>query len=249
MYNLLIALGSGAAAALLSRFILSGWWAATLPGLLVFAGVYFVLARRTFKQAQAAMESANGAIMAQNLDRAMSILQAALALERWQFMVAPNVHGNIGMLLYLQKKDDEAAPHLRKALGMHWVAKGMLAALLWRQKKTGEAIQAFEDAVKSTSREPVLWNAYAWCLWKNNDLDAAIKVLVRAIQAVPSDERTKNNLDALRNGGKMKMKNFAELWYQFRLENPPVQIAQRPGQMPSGPVPAFKFKTSKRNYR
>ena len=29
-----------------------------------------------------------------------------LALERWQFMVAPNVHGNIGMLLYLQKKDD-----------------------------------------------------------------------------------------------------------------------------------------------
>ena len=82
-------------------------------------------------------------------------------------------------------------------------------------------VDAFEVAVEGSPKEALLWNVYAYCLWKSSQKDKAISVLERALEHVSSDERTRDNLKALQNNKKMKMRGWNMMWYQFHLDTPP----------------------------
>ena len=83
--------------------------------------------------------------------------------------------------------------------------------------------QSFEVAAQANKIESLLWNLYAYCLWKSNQREKAIQILNQALQFLSSDERTQHNLQALQNNRKMKMRSWNMMWYQFQLDKPPMQ--------------------------
>jgi predicted Zn-dependent protease len=231
MYNLLISLALGIVVALaLGLGTDFGWAAAVFPALLVAVITYFVLARRTFKRIEALFDAMQKEVQAQKIDKAVQTLQGGFALAPWQFLVAAQLHSNIGILLYLKSDLEGALPHLEKSFSKNWVARGMLASLRYRKRDVAGALATFEGAVKANKKEGVLWSAYAWTLEEAGRHEEAIRVLSRAVAANESDEKLKGSLQTLQNGKKLKLgKVYAEQWFQFMLERPPPQYVGGPG--------------------
>jgi len=227
MYNLLISLAIGVAvSAALALGTELGIAAAIFPGLLAATIAYFVLARRTWKKLEAIFGAMQREVQAQKFERAVQTLQGGFVLAPWQFLVASQLHSNIGILLFLRKDEDAALPHLEKSFSRNWIARGMLAVARYRKRDVEGMKKVFEDAVKSNKKEGVLWSAYAWILEKEGRHEDAIAVLGRAVAANAADEKLKASLQALQNGKKLKLgKLYQEQWFQFRLEQPPPEYA------------------------
>lgn len=232
MINFLIALAAGAAAWLLSALVLDWFWAGMLPFLAVFIGTYIYLARKTNKalekialDAQKAMEKAGQARTPKQRDmaieRAIEILKSGFSLQKRQFMVAAQLNGQIGQLYYIQKDFDRARPYLERSYVRNWVARAMLACIHYMKGDYDKMTEVFEKTVKKNEKESLLWNLYAWCLWKAKRRDQAVEVLARGAEKTNNDDRVKSNLDNLRNNKKIKMRGWHEQWYQFHLEAPP----------------------------
>jgi tetratricopeptide (TPR) repeat protein len=226
MYNLLISIAIGVAVSAALAFGTEfGLAAAILPGVLALAVAYFVLARRTWKKLEAVFEAMQKDVQARRLDKAVLTLQGGFALAPWQFLVASQLHSNIGMLLYLREDLEAALPHLEKSFSRHWVARGMLGVARYRKRDLAGARKVLDDAVKVNKKEGVLWSAYAWILEKEGAHDDAIALLSRAAAANASDDKLKTSLQALQNGKKLKLgKLYGEQWFQFMLERPPTEL-------------------------
>lgn len=227
MFNLLISLALGAAIAVATGLGTSfGWAAAVLPGVIVALVAYVLLARRILKRLEVLFDAMQREVQARRVDKAIQTLEGGFTLARWQFMVAAQLHSNIGILHYLKQDFDAAQPHLERSFARNWIARGMLGANRYRHRDLAGARTVFEDAVKANKKEGVLWAVYAWTLEKEGQHDEAIAVLGRAAQANPSDEKLKASLQALQNGKKLKLgKLYEEQWFQFHLEAPPTQFA------------------------
>ncbi len=223
MYNLLISIAAGIAVSVAVALGTSlGVAAAIVPGVLALTVAYFVLMRRTWKQLEAIFEAMQREVQAQKLDKAIQTLQGGFVLAPWQFLVAAQLHSNIGILHYLKQDLDGALPHLEKSFSRNWIARGMLGAARYRKNDLAGAKKVLEDAVSANKKEGVLWSLYAWILEKEDRHEDAIAVLARAARAVPSDEKVKTSLQSLQNGKKLKLgKLYAEQWFQFMLERPP----------------------------
>jgi tetratricopeptide (TPR) repeat protein len=226
MWNLLISLAVGAAVALAIRFGTElGWAAAVFPGLVAAVAAYLVLARRTWKKLEKIFAGMQREVQARKLDKAIQTLETGFPLAPWQFLVASQLHSNIGILQYLQQDFDAALPHLEKSFSRNWIARGMLGVARYKKRDLPGAKGVFENAVKVNKKEGVLWSTYAWILERENQHEQALAVLGRAVQANPSDEKLKTSLQALQNGKKLKLgKLYEEQWFQFHLEQPPPQF-------------------------
>jgi tetratricopeptide (TPR) repeat protein len=226
MYNLLISLGIGLAVGLAIAFGTEfGWAAAVFPGMLAAVIAYFLLARRTWKQLSVIFEAMQADARAQKLDKAIQTLQGGFVLAPWQFLVAAQLHSNIGILHFLKGDHEAALPHLEKSFSRNWIARGMLGVERYRRKDLAGTRRVLEDAVKVNKKEGVLWSVYAWILENENRHEEAIDVLARAVKANPADEKLKGSLQALQNGKKLKLgKIYGEQWFQFMLERPPTQF-------------------------
>ncbi|HET6439547.1 MAG TPA: tetratricopeptide repeat protein [Anaeromyxobacter sp.] len=226
MWNLLISLAAGTAVAAAIRFGTEfPWPAALLPGVVAAGATYFLLVRRILKRLERLFEAMQREVQARHVDKAIQTLQAGFSLAPWQFLVAAQIHSNIGILHYLKKDFDAALPHLLKSFTRNWIARGMLAALRYQRKDLAGARKVLDDAVSANRKEGVLWAEYAWILEKENQHEEAIAVLGRGVRANPSDEKLKASLQALQNGKKLKLgKLYEEQWFQFHLEPPPTQL-------------------------
>ena len=221
MINLLLAIATGLLA--FAAFRLSGivhTVGAILPGVIAAGVAYFLLARRTMRQLEAVMGLAQKEMMQRKLDRAVAIMEGAFPLGRWQFLVTSQLHGQIGTVLYLQKKFEEAEPHLTKAFIKMWVARAMLAALQFRRKDWKAMQDTFEAALRSNKRESLLYAVYAWCQEKRGEKTRALEILQRGTAENKSDERLKTLLGRVQNDKRMKMDAFGQEWDQFWLETP-----------------------------
>lgn len=227
MYNLLISLAVGIGiSALIGGFFGSVWYG-LIPGVIAFGIAYVLLARRTMKQVQAVSQSAQKHFQAQNIDRGIEVLEEdAYPLGKWQFFVEAQIRAQIGRVLFMARRFDEAEHHLREGFKKDWVARGMLGALYYKQKKHDEMKKVFDEAVTANKKHSLLWNLYAYCLWKSGNRDEAIDVLNRALDKLDGDAKTEKNLNRLKNGRSMKMRNWGNQWYQFHLDAPPVQRHQ-----------------------
>jgi tetratricopeptide (TPR) repeat protein len=255
MYNLLIAIGSAIAGFLLMSFVLGMGDFKPLygivPGLFLGVGTYIWLARRTMNAVhqimlraqhhlQSSPQPTSPAAMREvqtRIEEAIAILKEALVYQKWQFLVEAQINGQIGQLYYMAKKFDQAEPYLKASFNRNWVAQAMLACQYYRRKQLDAMRDTFEIAVKYSPKEALLWNLYAWCLWKSDKKDDAISVLSRALEHVGTDEHTRNNRIALQNNKNMKMREWNLMWYQFHLDTPP---QQKPGQ--HQPVPQIQFR-------
>jgi tetratricopeptide (TPR) repeat protein len=248
MYNILIAIAAGVAGFILFSFILGfGTFRplyGLLPGVAAALGVYVLLARRIMNKVQAIMEQAQQHLQSapppsspssvreihKTMDEAVEILKSALVYEKWQHLVREQVYGQIGQIYYMTKKFDQAHPYLEGSMTRNWVAQAMLAAHYYQKKELDKMAETFEAAVKSSPKEALLWNVYAWCKWKSGEKDKAIDILGRALEHVESDEQTKENKIALQNNKNMKMRGWNMMWYQFHLDTPPQSAPQPTAQ-------------------
>jgi tetratricopeptide (TPR) repeat protein len=233
MYNLLIALAAGVLVALVVRLLGFPLWAGLVPGTIVLLGTYLLLARRvstrlqalaTAAQKELSVQPANARERQARVDKAIKTLEEGFGYARWQFLIAAEIHAQIGMIKYVMRDLDGAEPHLAKASPRNYMAKALQGALFYQRKDHARMRQSFEAAVKSGKKEGLVWAAYAWCLLQLKEKDAALKVMSRAVQANPTDEKLKSGLTALQNDKKLKMKPYEPMWWQFGLEQPPMPV-------------------------
>ena len=247
MINLLLSIAAGVAGFLV--FFLPGIAHAlgsVLPGVIAAVGTYVLLARRSGKQLEAVMAVAQKEMMARKPERAVEALQQAFALSRWQFGVKSSLHANIGVLLYVQKKFDEAEPHLRKSTGTLlrlWQAQAMLAAILYRQKKYPEMEKIVDGALRGNKSETLLYAVYAWCEHARGEKKKAIEVIQKGVDENKSDEKLKALLQRAQNDKRLKLDGWGEQWWQFWLETPPQMMN------PQGNVFAGRQRFGRGGYR
>ena len=233
MLNLVIALAVGSFFAVAVKLAHFSLWAGIVPGVIAFIVAYLLLARRISQKVQLLMnevqkelsvQPANARDRQARVDRSVKMLESGLVYERWQFLVGPEIHAQIGMIKYMFKDLDGAAVHFAKASPRNYMALAMKAALQYQRKQFEPMKATFEAAVKSGKKEAIVWAAYAWCLQSLKDKDGALRVLARAVELNPSDAKLKSGLTALQNDKKLKMKPYEPLWWQFGLENPPLEM-------------------------
>jgi len=223
MRNILLSIAVGAVLGGTIQFLSDNMAFSIATGILSAIIVFFVLTKKIMKQVEILNNKAQKAIRNQNFDRAINIYKTGIDLGKISPFIAPQMHGMIGMLYYVQKKNDEAKPSLVKASNMNWMAKGMLGVIYMNEGNTEEMNKTFRKMVTSTGKkEGLSWGLYAFCLNKLKRKDDAIKILEEADSKLKgNDERIKKNLLELKNGRKMQMKLFGDAWYQFLLEMPP----------------------------
>lgn len=232
MYNILLSLGGGIAAFLILKLVAGlPFWVAFPLATLVFAAAFYLASRIVMKKVMDIVESASKDIQAQRVDKGLRVLETALRYGKWQIYVDGQIHAQLGMILYMKRDFAAAFPHLEKAFFKNWVAMGMLAISHMKRSNRGKMTETFEKAVQGSPKEPLLWNVYAWCLDDGGDREKAIEILERGLKKVPGDERLVANLEALRQGKKMKMKNYGEMWLQFHLEKQSVVMKQQAAAM------------------
>ena len=226
MYNLLISLAAGLAVTLAVRFGTTvGWVGSVLPGMLATAVAYFLLARRSWKQLETLMGAVQKDLMAQKFDRAIQTLESGFPMARWQFLVASQLHSQIGVLRYVRQDFTAAVPHLEKSFSRHGVARAMLALTRYRKKDLEGMRAVFEQAAKDNKKDGLLFATWAWVEEKEGNHDRAIAVVARGLKANPSDEKLKGVAQVLQNDKRLKLgKVYGEQWFQFHLEQMPPQV-------------------------
>lgn len=220
MLSLLISLAVGAVVttALLLADLMHPAFSVIL-GTLAFGGVYVLIIRQIMVKMNAAVEVAQKDLAAQRIEKAIRVIEdVQKKFGPWQFYVKQQMNSQIGSIHYLRRDFSKAFDYLSAGFARHWVGMGMLAVCYMKRSQNGKMIDTFEKAVGVTRKEPLLWSLYAFCLEKVGERDKAIKVMERGLKKVGSDERMQENLDALKEGKKMKMQPYGDLWFQFHLE-------------------------------
>jgi tetratricopeptide (TPR) repeat protein len=232
MYNLLISFFlSTTIAVLLHTLAGLELWIATLVSVLVFMGAYFLLTRHVMKKVGALMESAQRDIQAGRIDKAIKTLQEGYRYAPWQIYVKANLDAQIGTMLYLKRDFAEAFNYLQTGFVRQWVAQGMLAICYMKRNKPAKMIETFEKAVSASKKEPLLWNLYAYCLETIGEKQKAIAVMEKGLQKTKDDSQLKTNLELLKDGKKMRMLDYGDLWYQFHLEKQGTLVKQQTKMM------------------
>lgn len=239
MYNLAIAIGFAASGFLLGWFGGNTWVAGIFPAFVALFVSYFLLARRTGKQLEAIMRRAMAEVEAlkpeklaalaqrtrsekavreaqqQALRKVRAIMTEGFALAPWQFLVASQLHAQIGALDYQEGNYEEARKHLSKAWSRNWMAQVQLAAIEWREDKKTEALSRLDKARGGGEKEALYWGVYAWMALESGDKDRALKLLADGQKACPSSKPLSEMADAVRNQRKFQPRVFGDAWYQF----------------------------------
>jgi len=151
-------------------------------------------------------------------EAAIEKLKEAYPLARWQFYVKAQLDSQIGIILYTNKKFEDSRPYLENAFNKNWMAMSMKAALKYRDGDIPAVYQILEKAIKGAKKEGFLYSFYAYVLIeKDKNRDKAIEILDKGVQKNPLDERLSANLDTVKNGKKLKMEKYGQIWMQLHL--------------------------------
>jgi len=207
---------------LLSLLKINFW--ITLPlGILAGVALFIYLGRRVQGQLEQVFNRASEALKKQQWDPAIAIMKEGYRFNKWQFLVKGSIDGQIGVVQYLRKKNDEAEPLLRSASYQHYIAKAMLGILQWKRGEKKQARTTFQLALKSGKKESLLYAVYAYVLNEMKDREKAVAILNQGLTVCKDDERLLVNRNSLQNNKPMKMKVYGDQWYQFMLERPMVR--------------------------
>ena len=220
MINLLLGLGVAIAVVLMFTLLKISLWLSIPIGLVAGVALFIWLGRKVQGELEKIFTRAGELMKKQQFDAAIAVMKEGYRLGPRQFLVKGSIDGQIGVVQYLRKKNEEAEPLLKSASMQHYVAKAMLAILQWKRGEKKQARKTFELALKSGKKESLLYAVYAYVLHEMKERDAAIEVLNRGLKICKGDERLLANRSLLQNSKPMKMKVYGEQWYQFMLERP-----------------------------
>lgn len=223
MINFLLGLVTSVVVAGLLIVLQVSPWLSTPLGILLGLGLFIYLGRRTQAKLEKIFSRAGEQLKKQQFEPAIETIKEGYKLGSWQFLVKGSIDGQIGVIQYLRKKNEEAEPLLRSASSQHYIAKAMLAVLQWKRGEKKLAKESFNTAMKSGKKESLVYAVYAYFLNEIRERDAAIEVLNKGLKVCEGDERLLTNRNLLQNNKAMKMKVYGEQWYQFMLERPMVR--------------------------
>lgn len=218
MYSLLISLAIGLVTGILVAFTPLGIWGGILLFLIFTAASFFFFTRFFMKKLTALMEVVQKDLQANRPEKAIKVLESALVYAPWQIYLKGQIRSQIGMIHFLRRDFATAFEFLKEGFIRNWPAMGMLAVTYMKKNKTSLMVDAFEKAVAANKKEPMLWNLYAYCLEETGQHNKAIEIMEKGLKKAGSNEILKSNLSLLRDGKRMKMMEWGELWYQFHLE-------------------------------
>jgi tetratricopeptide (TPR) repeat protein len=188
-------------------------------GLVPAVAMAVLLMRRTRKPVEAGMKEIEAHMKNQRFEKAIASLEALRPLSRWQPGLGGSIDAQIGMVRYAHMRDFEGArPYLERSHGKIWQAAAMLGAAHFKKERYPDMRAVFERAVGKNKKEAMLWLVYGYCEWKRGARNEAIAVLDRAHKQCPKDERIKTQLNALKNGKKVKMPPHDPEWLALHLE-------------------------------
>ena len=227
MYNIIISLVFATAAFAVGVATTSTMVAGFIPGSIALLISYFLLARRTGGKFRVVAERAVVEFQNNRFEQGLRLMESCLDLAKWQFGIAGQVHGQIGMLMYMQRKWPEARTHLAQAWKRDWRARSMLAALDHRQGNKERALSGMADLKSHGGKDPVFWALYAYIAVEAKDRDLALSVINEGLKKCKDSPGLLDLQKTVANKKKMKMKAFAPTWYQYF-----------PGQMPRSQMQA-----------
>jgi tetratricopeptide (TPR) repeat protein len=218
MYNILISLAIGLIAGTLVALSPLGLWGGLFVFVLVTVASIFVLTRIVMKKVTAIMDVVQKDLQANHPEKAIKVLETALVYAPWQVYLKGQIRSQIGMIHFLRRDFSTAFEFLKDGFIRNWPAMGMLAVTYMKKNKPSLMIDAFEKTVAANKKEPMLWNLYVYCLEEIGQHGKAIEVMEKGLKKTGGNDILNANLVLLREGKKMKMKEWGELWYQFHLE-------------------------------
>lgn len=223
MINLLLGLGAALAVILLSTLLSIKLWISIPIGLLAGAGLFIWQGRKVQQELEKIFTRAGDLLKKQQFEKAIEVMKEGYRFAPRQFLVKGSIDGQIGVVQYLRKKNDEAEPLLASASMQHYIAKAMLGILQWKRGEKKKAKETFALALKTGKKESLLYAVYAYVLMEMGERDRAIEVLNQGLGICKGDERLITNRNLLQNGKALKMKVYGEQWYQFMLERPMIR--------------------------
>jgi len=217
MYTLLIALIIALLISFAVIFFVDSYILAALAAVLVVIAINVLVGRYFMKKMTAVMEAVEKDIKAERIEPALEKLKRSYKFANWQFFTKKNVDSQIGSILYIKKRFDEALPYLKNSFVKNWPAMGMLASHYYRNKEYDKAFRTMEKTIASNKKESFPYSLYAYFLTEQRETDKAIAILTKGIAKIPLDERLAGELDNVRNRKKMKMQAYGPLWMQMHL--------------------------------
>jgi tetratricopeptide (TPR) repeat protein len=221
--NLLLGLGAALAVILLSSLLSIKLWISVPIGILAGAGLFIWQGRKIQQELEQIFTRAGELLKKQQFDKAIEAMKEGYRFSSRQFLVKGSIDGQIGVVQYLRKKNEEAEPLLAAASMQHYIAKAMLGILQWKRGEKKKAKETFNLALKAGKKESLLYAVYAYVLLEMGEREKAIEILNKGLGICKGDERLITNRNLLQNGKTLKMKMYGEQWYQFLLERPMIR--------------------------
>jgi tetratricopeptide (TPR) repeat protein len=203
-----------------------GWGWAILFSVLLFAGLWIVIARQLGARLNPVMGRVQAQVQAGHLDAAIESLESMLPLARWMPMLKGQVLAQMGMLAWHGNKKERALQLLEQASVRVPDARLLLGSILYRNGDTARALQVLQFAAAVNKKHALLHNTYAWMLHKSERADDAQRLLAAFLKRQPNDAPTKDNMLRLQNRTRMNMQAFDMQWYALGLEQPPQSMGQ-----------------------
>jgi tetratricopeptide (TPR) repeat protein len=189
-----------------------------LPAVAVLITVLILLLRRTSQRVEPLVKEAEKHVIGGRVELGIKTLEGGLRWGRWHPLVPGQLRSMIGTLYFDTGKLDLAEENLKKAVRWPWNTKALLGVVLFRKRDEPGMIKAFETAVSVGKKEGLAWTLYAHCLLARERKDDAVKVLERALKAIPGDGRLEANLELAKEGKKLKTAPYGDKWSRFRLD-------------------------------
>ena len=218
--NLLMGLGVAIGVILVLFFLKVSLWIGIPLGVIGGVALFIYLGRKVQNELEGIFNRAADLMKKQQFDPAIEVMKEGYRLAPRQFLIKGSIDGQIGVVQYLRKKNEEAEPLLRSASFQHYVAKAMLAILQWKRGERKQAKETFNLALKAGKKESLLYSVYAYVLNEMKERDQAVAILNKGLKICEGDERLVVNRNQLQNNKPMKMKVYGDQWYQFMLERP-----------------------------
>lgn len=196
------------------------WWALTIAVICVLA-INFFVGRIFLNKLKALFGNVEKDLRSGRYEKAIERLKDGYKYANWQFFVKEQINSQIGIILYSTKKFDESLGYLEKGFKKNWLSMCMLASSYYKAKDVNKALETLKSAVKNSAKEGFVYSFYAWMLSNNGDSDKAIEVLNTGVKKCPADERLEANMEALKNGKKVKMERYGNMWLQLQIAKTP----------------------------
>lgn len=217
MYTLLIAVIIGSALGYLLWILVGSILLSTIVAAVAVLGVNLLSGRYFTKKLTAIMEGVEKDLRSERFEPALEKLRGAYRYSKWQFLMKKQLDSQIGSILYVRKRFDEALPYLQNSFSKNWAARCMLAAYHYRTKNYEAAFKVMDETVAANKKEAFPYSLYAYFLTEQGKEDKAIQVLSNGVKKIPLDERLSSELDAVKNRKKVKIQNYGALWMQLHI--------------------------------